>query len=86
MGVLLAWMVHFLEPGEQPEKKWTSYPTLSDTAGQPLLGQHVQGNLPLSYLLFQGILLGGGFGSLVGTIAAGTGAILRTMGQAKKGG
>jgi hypothetical protein len=68
MGVGLAAVVHL---GEQPAA-WTSYPTLA-----PASGEWAYRNL-LSYL-FPGILFGGGFGAIVGTIVGATGAVLRTL-------
>jgi hypothetical protein len=71
----------------RPDKEWTGYPTLSKAAegkaGEPLLWQHVIIGAPFSGV--EAILLGGGFGSVVGAIAAATGVILRALRQTRPG-
>jgi heme/copper-type cytochrome/quinol oxidase subunit 1 len=78
LGGLLALIFHWTEPGQQPETGWTNYPTLTSATG-PLLWQQFGGRLSLHSLLFQGILFGGGFGSLMGAISAAAGAIIRSL-------
>jgi hypothetical protein len=77
LGGLLAIAVHSAQPAAPPEEAATRYPPLGKAAA-PLPGQHVIVCSPLNDLLFQGILLGGGFGSVVGAIAAATGVLVRT--------
>jgi hypothetical protein len=80
LGTLLAFTFHRMEEDEQPEKGLTTFP--ANISG-PMLWQHARGNTPLSNLLFHGLLLGGGFGSVVGAISAATEVITRTLGQTK---
>ena len=86
LGGLLAVVVHPKEPDDQTGNGWTSYPTLAESTG-PVLWQHLvrSGSPPLSYLLFQGVLIGGGFGAVVGAIAAATRTIPHTLGHSKSG-
>ena len=78
LGGLLAVVIHRIEPGHPPEKEWTTYPTLTNAAG-PVLWQPVGASPSLHSLLFQGILFGGGFGALVGTISAAVGVLVRSL-------
>jgi hypothetical protein len=75
LGGLLAYVVFYLPEDSQPPSGWTSYPTIADVSkGSTVLSQHVYhyGR----YCLFQGLLLGGGFGAVVGAVLGGVSAIV----------
>jgi hypothetical protein len=84
LGGLFAYAAYRLE-NDQPARGWTAYPTLHDPPAVLGFGLNVGGSPPLTYMLFQGILVGGGFGSLVGATSAATGVILRAVRQTKSG-
>jgi hypothetical protein len=79
LGGLLAFAVYRLESNPPPDNAWWANVGGNVPRGAPLLWQHVSHGPPWSSLLFYGLLLGGGFGSVVGTIVFGTGAIARKL-------
>ena len=82
LGTVLAVSVYYFDSSAQRDRGWATYPKLADIV-IPQVQQTIITGTPLSYLLFQAILLAGGFGSVVGASAAGTAAILRATGQTK---
>lgn len=76
LGILLAIGFDQLEHYAQSQSPANDLPNFRDI-WSPVLWQQVRGSPAVGYLLFQGILFGGGFGAVVGAISAATGAILR---------
>jgi hypothetical protein len=80
LGGLLAFGVYRLESNPPPDNAWWANVGANlPRDGGPLLWQHVSYGPPWSSLLFYGLLLGGGFGSVVGAIVFGTSAIIRRL-------
>jgi hypothetical protein len=75
LGCLLAFL---LGPPGDPDIGWTSYPTLANPNGA-VFGQFKTGEAAARAYYFNGILFGGGFGSVIGGLVGGTGAILRAL-------
>lgn len=76
LGGLLALALY---PRVPSDDGWTSYPTLASPVpgdGRPVLWQDVRNEMTLSYFLFFGLLLGGGFGAVTGALTGATAALL----------
>jgi hypothetical protein len=71
---------------DSPEdgKGWAGHPPLGQFNG-PILWQRTSASPHRNYFLFQGILLGGGFGSVVGAVSVGTGVIIRVVERTRPG-
>jgi hypothetical protein len=87
LGGIITIAAHRMAQNVRPDTKGGDYPPLSRAAegraAEPLLWQHVIIWSPFSGV--EAILLGGGFGAVVGAITAATGAILRTLRQTRPG-
>lgn len=67
LGALCCWLIF---PIPQ-DSDWVSYPTLTQTAAQknqPVVFQHTRETGGFRFWLYLGVLLGGGFGAVVGAI------------------
>ena len=85
IGVGLGCLAAFLlQPPSLPDPGWTSYPTLANPSGA-VFRQVKVGEPSARACYFNGVLLGGGFGSLVGAVVGATGALLRTLNKSGSG-
>jgi hypothetical protein len=81
LGLLAAFLI---QPPQEPDAGWASYPTLANTTGV-VFGQQKIAAPPPHYFYFTGALWGAGFGSLVGAVVGATGAVLRALNKPTPG-
>jgi ABC-type spermidine/putrescine transport system permease subunit II len=85
LGCLLAYVIHRIDQKEADTPDgWMTYPTIANPTGGATISQFQRVGPTLSYLIFQGILYGGGCGSVVGAVAFATGTMLRAMQEQKQ--
>ncbi|MBY0526760.1 MAG: hypothetical protein K2R98_25435 [Gemmataceae bacterium] len=85
LGFSLAYLIQHNDKPAQPNG-WTTYPTISSiTSGNaPVIHQSQSGDSLFGRLYFQGVLFGGGFGSVVGSIVTATSAIVGAVREANR--
>jgi len=86
LGSLAAYCLHptgeFLPlPGEGP--RWTSYPTIAESVGlgNPVLTQNLYSAGDFRYWLFFGVVCGGGFGMVTGSVVGATAILAERLGR-----
>jgi len=87
LGSLAAYCLHptgAFSPLPDDKPGWTDYPTIDDAVrqGQPVLWQKIHHNAgDFRYWMFFGVVCGGGFGMVTGSVVGATAILTERLGQ-----